>query len=67
MSLKSVTSTIDGIINAAMLVFLVCCMASLDFARSFEIVAVGCMILACIGVMRCAQYRQRAKTIEATA
>lgn len=59
MSLKSVTGTIDGIINVAMLVFLICCMAALDFPHPVEIVAAGSVVLAGIGVLQWMEYRHR--------
>ena len=62
MSLKSVTETIDGVITAVMLVVVVCCMASFDFPHPIEIAAVGCVVMAGVGVLQWTQYRQRSQS-----
>ena len=59
MSLRSVTGTIDGILTAAMLAFLVCCMAAMDFPHPVAITGIGCAVLAGAGALQWMEYRHR--------
>jgi hypothetical protein len=63
MSLKSVAETIDGIISAAMLVFLICCMAAFDFPHMIEVVAIGCVVVTGIGVVHWKKYTHQSRNV----